>query len=570
MSAINIRHIKKALTDQFTGLIDLSDWPNAGEAARESVFLTRALAAYALGNLLDLDPHVSAACVTDGGDDNGVDALAIADEGSRLLLVQSKWDVDGRGGPSVEATQKLAQGLRDLVVTKFDRFNEKVNAREQEIYEALDTIDLRIELIFIHTGQADLSPHATRVFDDLLEEMNDVSDMVSYQIIKQSDVYAFVTGLTADPAINLEVSMSDYGVKSDPYVAYYGQVAAEDVAAWHQEYGHRLFSKNLRKFISDSEVNQSITLTVTDDPDDFWYFNNGITVLCDKVERKPIGGSDRRTGQFSCEGVTVVNGAQTVGCVATAYARSPESVKKALVNARFISLEGAPDTLASEITRATNTQNKIERRDFVALDPEQERLKRELRIENGKEYALKTGESDPDPDKGCSILEATVALACASEDPGLAVLAKREIGRLWEDISKPPYRRIFNTTVSALRLWRAVLMMRALEEALRPHRKGEGRSRLIAIHGNRLILHRVFRTHASDNLDDPDLNFDAVLAAIPEEAIVIMNRMVEVVERDYASKYPASLFKNEKLCRYICQVLDGEATATHAAGTVSR
>lgn len=60
----------------------------------------------------------------------------------------------------------------------------KAKARETEIYAALDNTDLKIELIFVHTGQADPSVHVIRVFDDLLEEMNDVSDTVSYQILR--------------------------------------------------------------------------------------------------------------------------------------------------------------------------------------------------------------------------------------------------------------------------------------------------------------------------------------------------------------------------------------------------
>ena len=55
----------------------------------------------------------------------------------------------------------------------------------------------------------------------------------------------------------------------------------------------------------------------------------------------------------------------------------------------------APRALLNEITRAANTQNRIEKRDFAALDSNQKRLRTELYLENQKEYAYQTGEQPP-------------------------------------------------------------------------------------------------------------------------------------------------------------------------------
>ena len=65
------------------------------------------------------------------------------------------------------------------------------------------------------------------------------------------------------------------------------------------------------------------------------------------------------------------------------------------------------------MTTATNTQNRIEKRDFASLDPTQDRLKNELLLDLNKQYIYKTGERQPPPENGCNIDEATIALACA-------------------------------------------------------------------------------------------------------------------------------------------------------------
>lgn len=39
-----------------------------------------------------------------------------------------------------------------------------------------------------------------------------------------------------------------------------------------------MFAKNLRGVLGATEVNKQVDETIESRPDDFWYFNNGITV----------------------------------------------------------------------------------------------------------------------------------------------------------------------------------------------------------------------------------------------------------------------------------------------------
>src|SRR5262249_7405925 len=145
------------------------------------------------------------------------------------------------------------------------------------------------------------------------------------------------------------------------------------------------------------------------------YFNNGLTALCASVQKKLVGGTGREIGIFDCKGVSVVNGAQTVGSIAAVYQKQPEKVKKARIFLRLLSLENCPEGFGMQVTVATNTQNRVERVDFVALDPEQQRLRTELWFDR-KEYTYKSGDAPSKPDEGCTVADATVALACATPD----------------------------------------------------------------------------------------------------------------------------------------------------------
>jgi hypothetical protein len=207
-----------------------------------------------------------------------------------------------------------------------------------------------------------------------------------------------------------------------------------------------------------------------------------------------LGGRSKDSGYINCYDVRIVNGAQTAGSIATAFERKPEAVDKARVHVRFIAVgDEASDALGNSITKATNTQNRINRQDFVALDPEQQRLRTELSIE-GITYNYKSGEGTIRDPKTSDIDEATVALACASPELSHSTQAKREIGKLWEDTSKAPYKALFNPSVSGPKLWQDISIMRYIDKALQQKLKDvQGRDSGFLIHGTDLSRIRCSR-----------------------------------------------------------------------------
>ncbi len=190
----------------------------------------------------------------------------------------------------------------------------------------------------------------------------------------------------------------------------------------------------------------------------------------------------------------MVNGAQTVGAIGEVAKSHPAALSSGRVLVRLVSLESCPPGFGDDLTRAANTQNRIEKRDFAALDPNQKRLRTELFLESQKEYVYQTGEQSPLGDAGCTLDEAAVALACSMTDVSLAVQAKREIGMLYEDITKTPYTAIFNPSTTASAMWRAVTILRHVDSVLKEQQVNKsGKEQLIAIHGNRFVLHIVFQ-----------------------------------------------------------------------------
>jgi len=107
-------------------------------------------------------------------------------------------------------------------------------------------------------------------------------------------------------------------------------------------------------------------------PENFYFFNNGISCLATKVER--------HVDFLLASGLQVINGAQTVKTLAEVASRNPpDPLPKVLVRLTEIPEETAEsEGLRDDITRFNNTQNKITSSDFRSNDPIQQFLKTEF------------------------------------------------------------------------------------------------------------------------------------------------------------------------------------------------
>jgi hypothetical protein len=557
MSIIHVRQIEAKLRSLFTNLIDLSDCADKPQSEKASVFLTRALAAFAILATADVTPDQAALCITDGFHDNGIDAVYFDSREKALFCVQTKWRHDGTGSIERGDTLKFITGVKDLINAEFDRFNNKIKSRSTEILDALSLANTRIILLVAYTGQGALGKDISRDFEDFLRDMNDPSEVVELRILQQANLHAIIASGTLGTPINFDVVLKDWGQLREPFSAYYGLVSATEVADWWNRYYPKLFMPNIRSFLGETEINQSIVETLLSEPEKFWYFNNGITALCGSIHKKPLGGNTHEAGIFSCCDVSIVNGAQTVGAIATANAKSPDQVAKAFVLIRFISLENCPEDFSLRVTRSTNTQNKIDSRDFVSLDTDnQERIRTELQLE-GIDYVYKTGYSVRDSRSGFDFLEAIVAVACAHSELSYTVQAKGKVSLLYEDISKAPYKALFNPSLSSIRLWKLVQIHRAVEDQIKAERGNrQGRESMLPVHGNRFLARQVFRYLPLGNLDDPRKDIQDLLSLVPEVTIRAIDLTARAITEKYPDSYLANLFKNVKKCQEIENLVD--------------
>jgi hypothetical protein len=556
MSVIHLTQIKAQVYKLFDKSIDLSDvvTPSTSAEQQANLFLSRALAAYALHYLSGIEPAVTALAVTDGGKDNGIDALLYDEGDRRFYIVQSKWIHSGTGEPENGDIKKFVAGVRDLFNLQWDRFNTKINAKRGFVMAALNDPNTRYEIVVVYTSVNKLSEPSARDLKDLADEMNDASELLAITTLRQQDLYSSLTaGLSGEP-ISLEVGLRSWGRLDAPHSAYYGQVDGAQIASWWTKYRYRLFTKNLRGVLGDTEVNDEIRGTIDKTPELFWYYNNGITLTAKKVAKTMVGGADTTHGTFHCSDVSIVNGAQTVGSIGKYAVASLEKVSKVFVPFRIISLEHDDANFGESVTKTNNRQNRIENRDFVSQDPEQNRIKTELAVE-GIQYHLIRSELTSKTPNSFDLVESTTALACASGDISVVVQLKREIGKLWENLDKAPYKQLFNASINGIYVWRCVQLQREIDSALEKIATAalgkSGREYGVAIHGNRVTSALVFKRLEPKKFLDPGFPFQDVMSSgtALNFSRKSYEKLLKNVASDYGNAMIPTLFKNQTKCK---------------------
>jgi len=130
----------------------------------------------------------------------------------------------------------------------------------------------------------------------------------------------------------------------------------------------KLFVENVRNFIGNTPVNNDIKKTLDDDTNRtyFPFLNNGLAIICDKMERHPV-----LQDTFTLVFPRIINGCQTTNILYRKYKENPDSLTEVEVVAKVISTNN--NDLKKKIIYAANNQNSITK-DLQSLNEFHEKI----------------------------------------------------------------------------------------------------------------------------------------------------------------------------------------------------
>lgn len=448
---------------------------------------SRALAAFAIQKLSDCSDTTAAASVVDCGDDHGIDAIYYDRRQNMLWLVQSKFG----DAPDQGANLAFCSGITDLILERYDRFYQSGNNPEfdrvqADVEDALKVPITGVVACVVYLGNP-LGPHAIGDLNELKVAQNAVKNWFDWRDIGLPVLHGWLTSEQAVGAIHVDLTLEKWYFFTDPRRAVYGLVSATQLNALYSQYGNALFQRNIRHYLGSQAVNVAISETVHAQPDELFYLNNGLTVICSHFD---YAGNNNEVATFTLSNFSIVNGAQTVGSIGFAGQNGPISNNaKLLVTILEIGDGDASIQLGHRITRARNTQTSVNRDDFVALDPNQERLRQELAISDVIYHYRPSAESVSDAENQFSLGDATRTLACFSGDTEIIVVAKKEIS-LINDRNGSYYSRLFRDNLTGTQLFRRVQIYRYADGILDNAEETEpGRRQMFFRHGRYFIMH---------------------------------------------------------------------------------
>lgn len=517
------------------------------DEARKRNFYTKALAAYYLTQEAGATEEEAIEASVDGGQDHGIDSVYV-DNTQTVWLIQSKYKDSGTGEVELAEVSKFVDGVRDLVRQSYERFNELLAPKIPALNAAFDSGVAKVKAVLTYTGGA-LGDDKRRLMSDLQDALNQPPDLNFITFLNRGLVSFHRIQLDEhlpDP-ITAEITLENYGYIEEPYLCYYGSITGEQLKGLKDEYHDQLFASNIRHFQGNTVVNQDISETIQADPEHFFYFNNGVTFICDGIRRIGARDETRSTGKFRVGNLSVINGAQTVSSLCLTLNEDPEATD-VKVMATFIALDADLEEFGGKVTRFRNNQNAVSDVDFASLDENQIQWAQTLE-QSGVYYRYKSGALD---NEDFDVETAAKALACWVTDNECAHIAqaKKDAKKLFsrvagEELHGATYHILFKDTLQARQLWRIVQMYLTVRDFLRAEiRQAAGADKEILANTQMFVAHIAY-IKSGQIIDDNDLYLSP---AHKQQIIEISQSITQATIAEFNKvnwgKTPGSVFKN--------------------------
>jgi len=429
--------------DAFKSRSDLTDYGN------NALLLFSLILRFGIDNIHD----VASESLTDGNGDKKADLVYVNSDENYAVIAQgymAQLPTTKKSAPANKASD-LNTAVSWLLSQEENTLPDDIRSAAKQLRRAIEDKEIeRIELWYVHN-----LPESKNCLDELKAAESTADSIIKRHFpdsqieIRSIEVgektlnewyQSIKTPILVDDELELKIK-DGYNMATDLWECFSTSLSCTVLYDLFKKNGTKLFSANIRDYLgskrSDSNINYGIKKTIADEPNNFWIFNNGITVITHTYNY------DKKKKMLKIKGFSIVNGAQTTGSIGSLA--SPPA-KEAFLPARFVKCD-AQDVI-SNVVRFNNSQNKITAADFRSNDRIQERLRSEfLSIPNTLYTGGRRGGADDAIKRNPNLLPSdsvAQAIAAFHLDPAIAYNRKSEI---W--ISDRLYSTYFNERISA-------------------------------------------------------------------------------------------------------------------------
>ena len=370
-------NINASIIDQrITKIIEQhSEWLPEGDINKQK---SSAFVLLCMATVLDIELEETVELLTDGGNDAGVDGLFIGevDDGEFLVTIfQAKYKVKDLSGTANFPENAIEKAIGTIQVLFDPRrkvaLNPKIAPKIEDIRSLIgDGYIPTVRVILCNNG-AGWTNAAQQWID---EAVKSYGDKVHFSHFNHESI---VNILQRSKSVDAQLVLNGKAIVEDMNFmrVLVGRVSAQEIQRIFNQHGDKLLERNIRRYLGlhSNRVNLAIHDTLTDPTksDKFYFYNNGITVVCDKFDYNAFQKEDF---QVQIKNMQVINGGQTCRTIQETLSDATVSSESAYVMIRIYQLAETEKDFVRDITYATNSQNPVDLRDLHSNDTLQKQL----------------------------------------------------------------------------------------------------------------------------------------------------------------------------------------------------
>ncbi len=333
---------------------------------------------WVLDKLFNVDEELIEEKIVDYND-LGIDAYEIHEDTYDIYLIQNKYYSDA-------STISVDYVKNDFLLRAINALENGTYKKSAELQSAFtkykNNPDFTVHLqLFVTNNNIKVEA------DNYVKEFNLKNPKYRAKIFYLNDISERYYGEVSQPIKNISVKIESINkgtilnINSDAYklanVVDARYVFAPIVSVYRIyrdaiEKSYPIFDKNIREYLGNKGINKKIYTTLLNEEDrkNFFYYNNGVTIICDRMKKI----SSTVNASFDIENPQIVNGCQTVNSIYEALKNIDPSTLEEQFKDTFVMLKileinresTEENELYKKIVEYNNSQNAIDEKTFTA------------------------------------------------------------------------------------------------------------------------------------------------------------------------------------------------------------
>lgn len=316
---------------------------------------------FAVSNILDLAVDESFKTLTDGNMDKGIDAVFIKNISDTKVEVHF-FNVKNPKSPESSIKESEVEKVQNFIdhmssIKTNTKLKTKINQIE-EIKKDSNINGLDYVFHFITNGcfkENEPLPNSLKI----LSQNGDCC--FTYDAKKLCDISFLNKDDKKSSQFCLDIvsnSIEDiYEINGNKIKGFIVNITVETLIKLYNAYDN-IFEHNVRSDLQ-SRINKNIVLSAEKTPELFWFFNNGITIICDTIDSQC-----NKMKKINITNPKIINGCQTTSSLVRYFKNNSlfsENQKKIKILTRLYNFDSIneKEELMEKVIVATNNQNPI-------------------------------------------------------------------------------------------------------------------------------------------------------------------------------------------------------------------